>query len=138
MKKLHLALAAGAAALGMAAVPALAKDAVYTPAYYTPASTASTVGYEEDIVITPYGIRESRDGTLTLSRTISTKGLDLRSDAGVDELHRRISWTAQDICDELDDAARSATMTSDRDCVRDAVRGARAQADALVTRAQYY
>lgn len=138
MTKFRIAVATAAAALAITAVPAIAKDAVYTPAYYAPASTASTVGYEEDIIVTPYGVRESRDGTLTLSRTISTKGLDLRSPSGVDELNRRINWTAHDICEELDDAAPRTSLSSDRDCVRDAVRGARDQAEALVTRARYY
>ena len=139
MKKLHLALAAGVAALGMAAVPAVAKDVTYTPAYYAPASTTPVVYEEDDIVIVPYGIREGRDGTVTLSRAVSIKDIDLRYDAGVDELNRRISWTAREICDELDDASRSSLLlTSERDCVRDAVRGARPQIDAAVQRARYY
>jgi len=135
MTKFRIALATAAAALAITAVPAIAKDAVYTPTYYTPDSTAST-GYEEDIIVTPYGVRESRDGTLTLSRTISTKGLDLRSPSGVDELNRRINWTARDICEELDDAAPRTSLSSDRDCVRDAVRGARDQAEAIIDQAR--
>lgn len=138
MKKLHLALAAGVAALGMAAVPAVAKDVTYTPAYYAPASTTAVV-YEDDIVIVPYGIREGRDGTLTMSRAVSIKDIDLRYDAGVDELNRRITWTAREICDELDDASRSSLLlTAERDCVRDAVRDARPQVDAAIQRARYY
>lgn len=141
--KLALSLAAAAAALALAA-PSIADVAKKDTSYYTPAAYAEAEG---DIVVRPYGIVRERTGRrtsiggreeiLSMSRVVTTAGLDLRYDAHVDELYRRISHTAAQICDELERASFGASMTSDRECVRDAVRDARYQADTLVARARY-
>jgi UrcA family protein len=69
---------------------------------------------------------------LTVQRIVATDDLDLRYDSDVGELHRRIRATARDACNEIDRASRGVLITSDRECIRHAVRDAMAQADDLV------
>jgi UrcA family protein len=145
MTKFRITLAGAAAALALAAVPAVAKDVTYNP-YYTPAATAP-VTYttaEGDIVVTPYTrehIRRSplggRDERVSMSARVATHDLNLRYDGDVRELNRRVTFTARDLCNELERVARD-TITSDRECVRGAIRSAQPQIDAAVHRARYY
>jgi UrcA family protein len=65
-------------------------------------------------------------------RVISTKDLDLRYDGDVYELHRRIEAVAEESCDEVERASPGVPLTTERECVREAVRDAMAQADDLV------
>lgn len=130
--------------VGAAAIMAFAG----TPSF---AQTVAKGEYYEtnEIVVVPYGIQRERTGrrasgslapeeTLTLSRVVSTDGLNLRYEADVSALHQRVEVTARDICNELDRATAGASTTSDRECVRDAVRAAMPQADAAVFRARTY
>lgn len=115
------------AGLGAIAAPAIAQD-------------------KDEIIVVPYGIQRYDEGqrtasgarvqTLTLSRYVSTEGLDLRRDSDVDALYERIEYTAREACRDLDRAADIST-TSDRACVRDAVRGAEPQVSSLVARCRY-
>jgi UrcA family protein len=119
------------------AAPALAQyyeKPPYNPAYVDAA-------YEDEIIVIAPGVQRETTGrsasgariqTLTTSLVVNTADLDLRYDADVDELHRRIGATAREACNELDRASRGVLLTSDRECVRDAIRDARLEADAMV------
>lgn len=138
MKLQALALVTTAAAALAFAAPALAKTpyGYSQPAAYT----------ENEIVVVPYGIQRyetgrrtsigGREEMLTLSRVVTADGLNLRYEADAAELYRRIDATARDICNELDRAAMGSS-TTDRECIRDAVREARPHADAMIYRARY-
>lgn len=128
--KSHLAwIAASAIALTTLAAPAFAQ------------SVKDTSYYDDEItVVAPYVYRErtgrSSSGIpieeLTFQRVVDTNGLDLRYDSDVDELYRRIEYTAREACDEVQRASRGAPITTERECVRQATRDAMAQADALI------
>lgn len=128
--KSHLAwIAASAIALTTLAAPAFAQ------------SVKDTGYYDDEItVVAPYVYRErtgrSSSGIpieeLTFQRVVDTTGLDLRYESDVDELYRRIEYTAREACDEVERASRGAPITTERECVREATRDAIAQADALI------
>ncbi|MGE0829925.1 MAG: UrcA family protein [Hyphomonadaceae bacterium] len=128
MKSRRLPLIAALAAFGAFAAPALAQG-----------NYVSKSG--DEIVIRPYGIERhsNRFGEeiFSLTRVVTSSGLDLRYDNDVNELHRRVSYTARSICEELDDELRGRTVTTDNQCVREAVRGARPQIEAAIDRARY-
>lgn len=129
MKKNVSWIAASAIALSALAAPAFAQ------------SVKSNVYYDDEItVVAPYVHRErtgrSTSGIpieeLTLQRVVDTSGLDLRSNSDVEELYRRIEYTAREACDEVERASRGAPITTERECVREATRDAISQADALI------
>lgn len=107
-----LALALAAAGLTLAAAPALAQSV------------------DE---VTVWGHRGA-DGVERLSRAVDISDLDLRSDAGVREMQRRIRYTARDLCAELGETGGGSTLM--RSCVDDAVRGAQRQARYAVAQAR--
>lgn len=121
------------------AASAIALTTLATPAF---AQSVKETGYYDDeiTVVAPYVYRErtgrSSSGIpieeLTLQRVVDTDGLDLRYDADVRELYRRIEYTAREACGEVERASRGAPITTERECVRDATRDAMAQADALI------
>jgi UrcA family protein len=127
--------ACAASAISLIAAPALAQSIKKDPVYYD-------AHYDDEITIVAPGVVRQSTGRRTSSgipitdlvaqRVVTTDDLDLRSDADVDELHRRIHDTAEEACDEIDRASAGIMITSDRQCVREAVRDAMAQADALV------
>ncbi len=125
------------AALGAFAIaaPALAKDLKDQGYAGEPAA------YSDDITIFAPRVYRERTGRttsgipieeLTLQRAVSTHDLDLRRNADVEELHRRIRETAEQSCDEINRASQGAPLTTERECVREATRDAMAQADALI------
>jgi UrcA family protein len=126
-----LLLVAAAGALSLIAAPAIAQDY-----------------YDDEIIVEAPGVVRERTGErssigapieeLALQRVISTKDLDLRHDADVYELHRRIHNVAAESCDEVDRASQGVPLTTERQCVREATRDAMAQADALVLQARGY
>jgi UrcA family protein len=135
MKTLTLA-AVGALALAIA-TPSLAETVILPD---------GRVAYTDDeIVVTPPYVvsRErgrgpyGRTDAVRVSRVVSARDLDLRYAASVDELHRRVIETAQVACEQAEDALRGDTTTSDRECVRAAVRGAMPQFRAVVSNARY-
>lgn len=142
MKLQALALATTAAAALAFAAPALAKK----PASYDQPIAYSSSYESDEIVVVPYGIQRyetgqrtslgGREEVFTLSRIVTSDGLNLRYDADAAELYRRIDATARDICNELDRATPTSS-TTDRECIRDAVRQARPHADAMIYRARY-
>lgn len=117
---------------------ALAAFAIATP------TLAETFYYEDEgvTVTAPYAIH--RDGgplgerTVSVSRIVDARGLDLRYGADVDAFHRRVVDTARIACDEAEDATPGPSLTSDRECVRRAVSRAMPQFRAVVQRANYY
>ncbi|MBL8548955.1 MAG: UrcA family protein [Hyphomonadaceae bacterium] len=121
LRTIALALAGAASSLTLAASPALAYP-------------------DDEITVRPYTIERHRvargEEALTLSRPVAIDDLNLRYDADVMEMERRIHVTARDICRELDRAAFSSS-TSDRQCVREAVYDAIPQARSAVARARY-
>lgn len=129
MKKNVSWIAASAIALSALAAPAFAQS-VKSNVYY----------YDEITVVAPYVHRErtgrSASGIpieeLTLQRVVDTSGLDLRSNSDVEELYRRIEYTAREACAEVERASRGAPITTERECVREATRDAISQADALI------
>ncbi|MGQ0532160.1 MAG: UrcA family protein [Caulobacteraceae bacterium] len=107
------------------------------------AAPAVAQSYDDDeiVVVAPGVVREptgrrTSSGIpitdLVTQRLVTAKDLDLRYDADVNELHRRIRVTAEDACNDIERASAGMLITSDRECVRDAMRDAMAQADALV------
>jgi UrcA family protein len=127
-----LALAA-AGALTLIAAPSFAQ--VYS----------DKVAYDDEIIVTaPYVQREvtgrdvtgARIETLTTSRAVETADLNLRYNSDVRELHRRIGDAAANACREVEEASTGVSLTPRSQCIRDAERGAMAQADALVDTAR--
>lgn len=121
------------AALALAVVPVLAqaKDkVVYDPAIIE----------DEVIVVTP-GVGRYSTGErtaigaeidiVTTQRLVASNDLDLRYDRDAEELRRRIRAAAIDACNEVERQI-DVSLTSDRECIRDAVRDAEQQADALI------
>ncbi|MEQ1809911.1 MAG: UrcA family protein [Terricaulis sp.] len=121
---------------------ATAAIALTTFAASASAQSVKDTGYYDDeiTVVAPYVYRErtgrSSSGIpieeLTFQRVVDTNGLDLRYDSDIDELYRRIEYTAREACDEVERASRGAPITTERECVREATRDAVAQADALI------
>lgn len=131
------------AAIGAIAVaaPALAqtlkdKDGAYV------AVTADDVAYGDEIIVIAPGVYRDDTGRrtssgipiqeLTTRRAIDTYDLNLRHDADVAELHRRIRETAEEACEEIERSARGPLLSSERECVREATDDAMAQAEDLV------
>jgi UrcA family protein len=127
-----LATFAAVGALAVFAVPSLAKDktgydeAGYGEAYYD----------GEIVVIAPRTTGRTTSGArierVTRSHIVASNDLDLRHDADVAELHSRIQSTAVDACNEVERASGPAPMTTSHECIRDAVRSATLQAEALI------
>jgi UrcA family protein len=104
---------------------------------------------DEIIVQAPYSVRrdhrESRQSggvanieRISVSRYVSTRGLDLRSDRDADELFRRMNYAAREACDEADTRSFHQTTTRDSTCIRDAMRFAAPQAHAAIHQARKY
>lgn len=128
-----LAIAA-ASVIAAFAAPAVAldKDKVgYSPSYY-----------DDEIVVIAPGVVRSDSGertttgahieTLTTQRVVDSSDLNLRYDADIAELHRRIRATAREACRDIDRSTGNIPLTSTSECVSDAVRDAMVQADVLV------
>jgi UrcA family protein len=139
MKHTGSIAALAAAAVAMLAVPALAqvKDK-YPDAYgaYDP------YDYSDEVVVIAPGVYRDRTGertaigarveTLTAHRGVYTGDLNLRYDRDVDVLRSRIRATAVDACNDIERASSGLLLDSDRECVRDAVRSANVEADAMI------
>jgi UrcA family protein len=103
----------------------------------TPSSAQTYVSYNDEVVVTaPYAVRR-RDGTVTVTRVVSARDLNLYYGADVDRLHQRVVDAAYLACEEAEDALRGRSVTSDRECFRKAMRGATPQFQAVVARARY-
>jgi UrcA family protein len=96
--------------------------------------------YEEELVITAPYVRRDRSGVginrteeVTVSRVVSARDLDLRYDRDVAILRERIRDTAAIVCDEAQDELRGPPSESDRQCEREAVREAMADANDLIS-----
>lgn len=129
MKTPALLIAASAIAFSALAAPAFAQK--YDGQYY----------YDDEITVVAPEVYRERTGRsssgipideLTFQRVVETRDLDLRRNADVDELYRRIESTAREACDEVARASQGAPLTTRRECVRDATRDAMAEADALI------
>ena len=108
----RLAMAAAAAGLAFAAVPALAQTV----------DELTVVG------------RIGPDGRPnTLSRTVDIADLDLRYDADVREMQKRVRYTARALCDELGETGGRGLTPS---CVDAAVRDAQRQTRYAVAQAR--
>jgi UrcA family protein len=72
---------------------------------------------------------------ITLTRRVNYADLDLTVDAQVTQLEKRVNDVARDACDEL---ARvyPAPSAATRECVREAMEGAKPQVDAAVDAAK--
>lgn len=123
----------------------IAASAILLSALATPAFAQTKYDsdyYDDEITVVAPGVVRERTGRrsssgipieeLTLQRVVTTDDLDLRYDADVDELYRRIDYTVREACDEVDRASQGAPITTERQCVREATRDAMAQADALI------
>lgn len=108
----RLTLALGAAGLAFTAAPALAQTV----------DEVTVVG------------RVGPDGEpSTLSRVLDISDLDLRSDADVNELQRRIRYTARGLCEELGETGGAGVTPS---CTDAAVRGAQPQTHFAIAQAR--
>ena len=120
-----LLIATAVSAVCMLAAPAMAQD------YYDDEIVVRAPTVERE-----YTGRRTSIGApineLTLRRVISARDLDLRYDADVDELYRRIDIVTAEACAEVERASRGVPLTTRRDCIRDARRDAVAQADDLI------
>lgn len=120
-------LVAAAGAFALAALPAIAQD--YDDG-------------EDDIVVEASGVVRERTGRrsssgipideLTVQCLVTSSDLDLRYDADIDELYRRIDYTVREACNEIERASQGVPITSERECVREARRDAMGQAEALI------
>ncbi|MGD9966207.1 MAG: UrcA family protein [Hyphomonadaceae bacterium] len=123
-------LAAAIGALTLFAVPSVAQD------------NDADAYYDDEIVIEAPGVYRQNTGRrtssgarieqLTTKRLVTTNDLDLRRRADVAELYRRIDDTVRDACNEVERAGHGVLITSERECIRDARRGAYAQAEVIV------
>lgn len=129
MKTPALWIAASAIALTTLAAPAFAQK--YDDQYY----------YDDGITVVAPEIYRERTGRsssgipineLTAQRVVETRDLDLRRNADVDELYRRIEYSAREACEDIARASQGAPLTTRRECVRDATRDAMAEADAMI------
>lgn len=130
------------AAIGALAVvaPALAQNGDKLEIDYV-AATDDTV-YGDEIIIVAPGVFRDETGRrtssgipiqeLTTQRAVDTYDLNLRRDADVAELHRRIRETAEEACEEIERASQGPLLSSERECVREATEDAMAQAENLV------
>lgn len=103
-------------------------------------ATPAAAQDENEIVVRPYITEHTSRSQGRVYRgqtTVTTRGLDLRYDADVEALQDRVSYTARVLCEDIEDAMRGASGTSDRQCVRGAVRGAQPQVREAVYRARY-
>lgn len=126
---------ATATALALLATPSFAQKVPADP-YYNSAYV------DDEITVVAPGVYRERTGRrsysgipvedLTLQRVVDTYDLNLRYDADVEELYRRIDNTVREACDEVERASQGAPITTERECIRDARRDAMAQADALI------
>lgn len=121
------------AAFALAAIPLLAqaKDKItYDPA----------IVEDEAIIVTPPERYITRDRTasgarievITVQQVVHSNDLDLRSDYDVDLLRERIRQTAIDACNLAERDSAGVSLTTDRECVREATQDAMAQADTLI------
>jgi UrcA family protein len=108
----RLALAIAAAGLAFAAAPALAQTV------------------DE---VTVYGHLGPDGRPNTLSRAVDIADLDLRSDADVREMQKRVRYTARALCDELGETGGPGLTPS---CVDAAVRNAQRQTRFAVAQAR--
>jgi|SRR5579872_2905505 len=118
-----IGLFAAACGLALTGIPAMAQD------YDSPYSMG------EVIVHPRHAERDPATGAeidiVRAQRVVYTRDLDLDSRWGQRVLHRRIQRAAADACDSLN--ARYVTVDSESgDCIRDAVRDALDQAEAMV------
>ena len=137
-------VAFAASALALIAAPALAqicepKQPIYDqrPAY----NPQPVYDDSEDIIVTAPGVERYNTGRRTSSgapiqvvreqRVVTTADLDLRYNADVRELRRRINDTVADACRSVERHVE-VPLDSDRDCIHDARRDAMAQADDLI------
>jgi UrcA family protein len=113
----------GAVASGALASAAMAQDVdgVVVTAPYV--SKTETVG------------KRAGEQTISLRGYVATRGLDLRYHRDIDELWRRVDYTARQTCAELERMYPDSYDT-DRGCVRDAIRSARPQVNGMI-RASY-
>lgn len=131
------------AAIGAIAVaaPALAQNAKDKGEAYT-ATAADTSVYGDEIIVIAPGVYRDDTGRrtssgipiqeLTTQRAIDTYDLNLRRDADVAELHRRIRETAEEACEDIERQSRGPLISSERECVREATEDAMEQAEDLV------
>lgn len=128
---------AAVGALALIAAPALA-DTVKAKVVY-----GDTPAYDDEIVVTAprvwhedSGERSSSTGarieTVSVRNVVSAADLDLRYDADVRELRRRIETSATQACIEAEHEGTGVPVTTRRQCVREAARDAQAQADELI------
>jgi UrcA family protein len=121
----------------------VAASALAVSAFAAPSFADPYYGYTEDeiVVTAPYTIYRDRDRNgevVRVSRVVASRDLDLRYASHADELRRRISDNARIACEQAERALRGASQTSDRECVRKAVRAAEPQFVAAVERSRYY
>ena len=138
-------IAATASAFALLVAPSFAQkvpaDPYYDSAYDDPY-------YDDEITIVAPGVRREPTGRrsssgipieeLTLQRVVETHDLNLRRDTDVEELYRRVEYTAREACDEVERASQGAPITTERECVREATRDGMEQAEDLVYRARGY
>jgi UrcA family protein len=99
---------------------------------------------DESVTVTaPYTVRTERERTrgsaiseerVSVSRAVSIRDLDLRYDGDVEIAVQRVDIAAREACDYADELQRF-SETSDSECRREAVRGARPQLRAAIARA---
>ncbi|MGE3143432.1 MAG: UrcA family protein [Hyphomonadaceae bacterium] len=123
LKQAGLAVIVGAA-MTLSAAPAFALDddiTVIAPVHRHVERSASGMPVE----------------TVRMSSIVSARDLDLRYDRDVNEFYRRIDYTARETCAMLTRLSGETPLTTDAQCVRDAKRDARPQAEAIVARVRY-
>ncbi len=121
------------AAIALAAVPLLAhaKDKVI----YDP-----MIVEDDIIVVAPHERYITRDRNavsgrseeVTVQQVVYSNDLDLRRDYDVELLRERIRQTAIEACD-VAERGENLSLTTDRECVREAMRDAMAQAESLIS-----
>jgi UrcA family protein len=128
LPSIRLALALSGAVAGLALItPAIAQDdadITVRPPY---------VVHRHSLGRSAIGAREEE---ISVSRVVTTADLDLRSDEDVDELYHRVADTARLVCDEAGALLHDASVTSDRECVRSAMRDAAPQVRGVIAEAR--
>lgn len=137
MKSSQIATALTAvSALALFAAPSFAQ--IYEPKQPVYADS-------DDIIVTAPGVQHYDTGrrtssgapivTLTEQRVVETADLDLRYNADVRVLRRRIDATVADACRDVERETIT-PLDTNRDCVRTAMNDAMAQADDMIATAR--
>ena len=103
------------------AAPALVLITFTLPAFAQEPSENVTVFAPYVVKKTSTGMTKNRVTTVTMSRQVSFKDLDLSTAEGKAALESRVKETAANVCKELDRRYPSQSVDEDKNCIQEAI-----------------